>query len=82
MSVVKSKSHVAEYPYPKVCFYCGKKVKYPFVHWMGSGDGDPVIVGGVECTPSNDIALHPNCVGRLFTRLLRDVEEIQGGPNG
>lgn len=82
MSVVKSKEDQLKYPYPTQCFFCGKKVRIPFVHWMGAGSGESVVVKGQTFEPAEDISLHPNCVGQLFVRLLRDLKEIQGGPNG
>jgi len=44
------------------CFYCGKKMKYPVVTWMGS---------------TGEINLHPDCVLKLSVRLFRDVHEVQ-----
>ena len=53
---------VAESPSSKDCFYCGDKVSYPRILWMGT-------TGAIE--------LHPDCVLRLVTRLMRDRHEYE-----
>ena len=45
------------------CFFCGKPLTDPSVHWAGH-HGD-------------HLYLHADCVLRLFVRLARDVHEIQ-----
>ncbi len=51
---------------PVHCFFCGKLLGYPFLHWMGS-DGD--------------IGMHRECYFELFIRLARDARELSPGPS-
>lgn len=45
------------------CFYCGKPMKFPFIHWFGA---------------QGHIYLHPDCVTMLFTRMELDGHSING----
>jgi hypothetical protein len=43
------------------CFYCGRALSDPAIHWSGF---------------TGDIYLHPACIFPLFIRLARDVHEL------
>jgi hypothetical protein len=57
-------------PYPRQstrCFYCGDNLFcHDAIRWMGRLE--------VE---GDDLWLHPSCVLRLMTRLMRDVHEYE-----
>jgi len=55
----------ANWPLPDgvQCFYCYNPIKSVGVMWVGSTD--------------EHLYLHPACVFSLFTRLVRDVHEIE-----
>ena len=61
------------------CFLCGKALGFPFVYWSGCGPAIDKVAGlpiaGWEALP---LALHPDCVGDLYYRMLRDVLELEG----
>lgn len=44
------------------CFYCGNKLTYPVIGWMGMG---------------SDLVLHHQCALSLCIRLIRDVHEAE-----
>lgn len=54
--VIKENSGECEYA-NQDCFYCGKKLKFPFIHWFGS---------------SGHIYLHPDCIDKFSVKLLYD----------
>src|SRR3989338_3850979 len=44
------------------CFFCGHRLAYPVIGWMGHG---------------SDLVMHHHCALSLCIRLIRDVHEVE-----
>jgi len=61
------------------CFLCGRTLTFPFVYWAGCGSPVESVAGlPMAGWEGVSVALHPDCVGDLFKRMMRDVMEIEG----
>jgi len=68
MSIVHNDEDLQRCGNEDECFFCGKQLMCPAVHWMGS-----------EC---KNIVLHPACLLDLFVRMARDLHEIKAEGSG
>ncbi len=63
-----------------VCFFCDKKLTFPYVAWTGSGNALDKKDGNASW-----LFLHPDCAISLMLRLSRDlhsIEHMQRKPEG
>jgi len=53
------------------CFYCGQKLKIPYIYWHGTSDKNQ----------SKRISLHRECAYRFSKGILRDADKIKHFPS-